>query len=400
MRRCSMITKFDSLYAGHIDMDNVGYAGTAVNDRRFPNEHLVTVFDKAQAMAQLMDRLGYDTFWTAEHHFQYEGYECIPNVLMLAVHLAQMTRRLRFGCGFNITPMWHPLRLAEDFAVADILTGGRVTFGVGRGYHTREVETFGSPLLDQAGNRELFEEQVDLIFKAFNNESFSHDGKHYTIPARVPYRGYDLKELTLVPRPLRLPVECWQPIQGGSERALEFMAKHGIQGLVGGGSAEGGAMHQVVLGWQKAHAKIGKHLGLGERMCFGFHFCIADSREEGIREAGKFYEENMKMFGELRLVRALSEAQIEIMRDPLQAPTAKLPRIEDAINAGGVLCGSPDQIIEHLKAIEKRYPGLDRISVSLSVGVPQSACLEQLERFATEVMPAFSKAKAREPAMA
>jgi hypothetical protein len=56
-----MITKFDSLYAGHIDMDNVGYAGTAVNDRRFPNEHLVTVFDKAQAMAQLMDRLGYDT---------------------------------------------------------------------------------------------------------------------------------------------------------------------------------------------------------------------------------------------------------------------------------------------------------------------------------------------------
>jgi alkanesulfonate monooxygenase SsuD/methylene tetrahydromethanopterin reductase-like flavin-dependent oxidoreductase (luciferase family) len=60
-----MITKFDSLYAGHIDMDHVGYAGTAVNDRRFPNKHLVTVFDKAQAMAQHIDRLGYDTFWTA-----------------------------------------------------------------------------------------------------------------------------------------------------------------------------------------------------------------------------------------------------------------------------------------------------------------------------------------------
>jgi len=184
-----MITKFDSLYAGHIDMDNVGYAGTAVNDRRFPNEHLVTTFDKAQAMAQLMDRLGYDTFWTAEHHFQYEGYECIPNVLMLAVHLAHVTRRLRFGCGFNITPMWHPLRLAEDFATADILTGGRVTFGVGRGYHSREVETFGSPLLDQPANRELFEEQVEIIFKAFNEESFSHQGKHYTLPPQVPYRA-------------------------------------------------------------------------------------------------------------------------------------------------------------------------------------------------------------------
>ena len=395
-----MITKFDSLFAGHVDMDNVGYGGIPVNERRLPDEQLTTVFDKAETMAKLMDRLGYSTFWMAEHHFQREGYECIPNVLMAALHLAHVTKNIKLGCGFNITPMWHPLRLAEDYATADILTKGRVVFGVGRGYHTREVETFGAPLLDQNANRELFEEQVDIIFKAFNEESFSHKGKHYTLPPEVPYRGYDLKELTLVPRPLRRPVECWQPIQGGSERALDFMAKHGIQGLVGGGSAEGGAMHSVVLKWQEAHARIGKQLELGERMCFGFHFYIADSREQGIREAAKYYEENMKMFGELRLVRALSDEQIEIMRDPKRAPTAKLPRIEDAINAGGVLCGSPEQIVEHLKALEKRYPGLDRVSVSLSVGVPKSACLEQLERFATEVMPAFQAARVREPALA
>jgi len=391
-----MITKFDSLFAGHIDMSDVGYGGVPVNDRRFPNEHLATVFDKAQAMAQLMDRLGYDTFWMAEHHFQYEGYECIPNVLMAALHLAHLTKHIRLGCGFNITPMWHPLRLAEDYATADILTGGRITFGVGRGYHTREVETFGSPLLDQPANRELFEEQVEIIFKAFNNESFSHRGKHYTLPPQVPYRGYTLEELTVVPRPLRLPVECWQPVQGGTQRALDFMAKHGIQGLIGGGSAEGGAMHKVVLDWQEAHARIGKHLQLGERLCFGFHFYIADTREQGIREAGKYYEENMKMFGELRLVRALSDEQIEIMRDRNRAPSAKLPRIEDAIAAGGVLCGSPAQIIEHLKSLERRYPGLERVSVSLSVGVPKAVALEQLERFGKEVMPAFTKAKTPE----
>jgi alkanesulfonate monooxygenase SsuD/methylene tetrahydromethanopterin reductase-like flavin-dependent oxidoreductase (luciferase family) len=391
-----MITKFDSLFAGHVDIDDVGYGGVPVNDRRYPNEHLATVFDKAQAMAQLMDRLGYDTFWMAEHHFQHEGYECIPNVLMMAVHLAQVTKRIRIGCGFNITPMWHPLRLAEDYATADILTGGRVTFGVGRGYHTREVETFGSPLLDQPANRELFEEQVEIIFKAFNNESFAHRGKHYTLPPRVPYRGYTLEELTVVPRPLRLPVECWQPVQGGTERALAFMARHGIRGLVGGGSAEGGAMHRVVLAWQEAHARLGKHLELGERLAFGFHFFIAESRAAGIREAAKYYEENMKMFGELRLVRALTDEQIEIMRDRTKAPFAKLPRIEDAIASGGFLCGTPDEIIEHLKALEKRYPGLDRVSVSLSVGVPKAVCLEQLERFATEVMPAFAAAKTPE----
>ena len=395
-----MITKFDSLFAGHVDLENVGYGGIPVNDRLYSNEHLASVFDKTEAMAKLMDRLGYDTFWMAEHHFQREGYECIPNVLMTALHLAHVTKRLRLGCGFNIAPMWHPLRLAEDYATADILSGGRITFGVGRGYHTREVETFGSPLLDQPANRELFEEQVDIIFKAFNEESFSHKGRHYTLPPEVPYRGYQLKELTLVPRPLRLPVECWQPIQGGSDRALDFMAKHGIKGLVGGGSAEGGAMHSVVLKWQEAHRKRGIDLELGERMCFGFHFYMADSREQGIREAAKYYEENMKMFGELRLVRALTEEQIEIMRDPLRAPTATLPRIEDAIKAGGFLCGSAEQFIEHLKALEMRYPGLDRVSVSLSVGVPKAACLEQLERFATEVMPAFAQPKPAEPALA
>jgi alkanesulfonate monooxygenase SsuD/methylene tetrahydromethanopterin reductase-like flavin-dependent oxidoreductase (luciferase family) len=204
-----MITKFDSLYAGHTDLDNVGYGGTPINGRRYPNAHLATALSKAEAMAKLMDGLGYNCFWLAEHHFQPEGTECIPNTILMGLHLAHRTKRIKIGCGFNITPMWHPLRLAEDFAVADILTGGRIVFGVGRGYHTREVETFGSPLRDQEANRALYEEQVEIIFKAFNNERFSHQGKHYTLPPAVPYRGYTLEELTLVPRPRKLPVECW-----------------------------------------------------------------------------------------------------------------------------------------------------------------------------------------------
>jgi alkanesulfonate monooxygenase SsuD/methylene tetrahydromethanopterin reductase-like flavin-dependent oxidoreductase (luciferase family) len=304
-----VITKFDSLFAGHIDMDNVGYGGTAVNDRRFPNEHLATVFDKAQAMAQLMDRLGYSTFWMAEHHFQPEGYECIPNVLMMAVHLAHVTARIQIGCGFNITPMWHPLRLAEDFATADILTGGRVTFGVGRGYHTREVETFGAPLLDQPANRELFEEQVEIIFKAFNTESFAHEGKHYTIPARVPYRGYDLKELSLVPRPVRLPVECWQPIVSASTRGIEFMLKHGIKGLVGGGAAI--MADGPIESYQRVAKAHGRNLALGEDLALGLTFRLGSSREQAAREIKPIYEEHVKMFAPLGFVPGLTPEQIE-----------------------------------------------------------------------------------------
>ena len=94
-------------------------------------------------VAKLLDQLGFYALWTAEHHFQHEGYECLPNLLLLNTYLATQTSNIKLGCAFNIVPMWHPLRLAEDYAMADILTGGRVIFGVGRGYQSREVETFG-----------------------------------------------------------------------------------------------------------------------------------------------------------------------------------------------------------------------------------------------------------------
>ncbi|HEU0073555.1 MAG TPA: LLM class flavin-dependent oxidoreductase [Dehalococcoidia bacterium] len=384
-----MITKFDSLFAGHVDMQDIGYAGTAVNDRRFSNEHLTTAFNKAEAIAQCMDRMGYDTFWLAEHHFQREGYECIPNIPLLIVHLAHLTQRIRLGCAFNVTPMWHPLRLAEDFATADILTGGRAVFGVARGYHTREVETFGAPLLDQESNRALFEEQVEIIFKAFNEESFSHHGKYYNIPADVPYRGYQMESITLVPRPLNRPVECWQPIQGGTARALDFMAKHGIKGTIGGGVAEGGAMDSVVLGYRDALARAGRETLPGSDLNIGFQFYIAGSEEEAMRDAAAFYEENTKIVGPLRLTRGLTEQQILDLSDPRRAPHADLPSIRKAAAAGSFLCGPPELVAEKLMSVAERYPGLERVTVSHPIGTPQRVITEQLEWFSRDVMPAF-----------
>jgi alkanesulfonate monooxygenase SsuD/methylene tetrahydromethanopterin reductase-like flavin-dependent oxidoreductase (luciferase family) len=388
-----MITKFDSSYVGTVDMEHLGYTGTPINERHYTSEQLAGALHKAVAYAKCMDGLGYNTFWMAEHHFQPEGTECIPNLLMMAMHLVNLTKSLKIGCGFNVVPMWHPLRLAEDYAMADILSGGRVIFGVARGYHTREVETFGAPLTDQDANRELFEEGCDVLFKAFEGKPFSHKGKYYTIPPEVPYRGYTLKEITLVPAPERLPVECWQPIQSGSERAFDFMAKHGISGVIGGGSAEGGAVERHMTAFQAAYARRGVKLEIGEKLALGFQFHIAKSREDGMREAAKYYEENMKMFGELRLVRALSDEQIAAMRDPKLAAVTKLPRIEDAVKAGGFLTGTPADIIEQLKAVEKRFPGLDRVVCSLPLGTPLAVALEQLNRMATEVMPAFRSAK-------
>ncbi len=141
----------------------------------YSDERLREAFFTARDVAQLMDELGFDVLWTAEHHFQREGYEVFPNLIQLGLWLATQTKRLKFGCAFNVLPMWHPIRMAEDYAMADIVTDGRVVLGVGRGYHTREVESFGAPLLDAEKNRELFEEQLrlaaDLLQRASRSTS-------------------------------------------------------------------------------------------------------------------------------------------------------------------------------------------------------------------------------------
>jgi alkanesulfonate monooxygenase SsuD/methylene tetrahydromethanopterin reductase-like flavin-dependent oxidoreductase (luciferase family) len=204
--------------------------------------------------------------------------------------------------------MWHPLRRAEDFATADILTGGRTIFGVGRGYHTREVETFGAPMSSQEANRELFEEQVEIIFKALNEESFSHRGKHYTLPPRDPYRGHELEKLTLVPRPIHRPVECWQPIVSANPRGLDFMVRHGIKGAVGGGAATMQA--GPITGYRDAAARAGTELALGEDLRLGLHFHLAKTREQAVHEITPICEEHVKMLAPLGFVPALTSEQI------------------------------------------------------------------------------------------
>ena len=244
-----MITKFGSLYAGHVDLDDLGFDGPAVNDRWLSDERLASVFEKAEAIAKTLDGGGFDTMWLAEHHFQREGYECIPNILMLALHLSHLTQRIKFGCGFNITPMWHPLRACGGLRHGGSPDGeGGSSSALGVGITRERSRCSTAPLRDNDANRRLFDEQVEVIFKALHETAFSHRGEHYTIPPPVPYRGYELEDLTLVPPPRSRPVECYQPIVSANPHSLDKMTKYGIKGMIGGGAAAGGAHDATVTG--------------------------------------------------------------------------------------------------------------------------------------------------------
>jgi alkanesulfonate monooxygenase SsuD/methylene tetrahydromethanopterin reductase-like flavin-dependent oxidoreductase (luciferase family) len=377
-----MIKRFHVLYVGQIDLDNIGLSGTPANERRYPNERLSEVFFTARHIAQVMDELGFHAFWTAEHHFQREGYECLPNLIQLGLWLATQTKRLKFGCAFNILPMWHPIRLAEDYAMADIVTDGRIIMGVGRGYHTREVETFGAPLLDADANRAYFEEGLRLLLACFNEESFHFKGKYFECPPPVPYRGYNLTDITVVPRPKYRPVEIWMPVASG--KTIGMMAKYGLKAMVTLNGEK--ILDDVIRAYRAACAEHGQTKQLGEDVIWGAGLCLAKSEEDAIRLIEPSHDERYKWFAPFGFVRYADE-QGRTWGTP-GAP-ARTPSLRDGIQQKAWFCGPPSQVIDGIKSIEAKYPGLEDFMIHWAEGLPPKAFEEQLHWFAQDVMPAF-----------
>jgi alkanesulfonate monooxygenase SsuD/methylene tetrahydromethanopterin reductase-like flavin-dependent oxidoreductase (luciferase family) len=382
--RETMIKRFHVLFVGQLDLDNIGLEGTPANERRYSNDRFAEVFWTARRIARVMDETGYHALWTAEHHFQHEGYECLPNLIQLGLWLATQTERLKFGCGFNVLPMWHPLRLAEDYAMADIVTGGRVIMGVGRGYHSREVETFGGPLLDAEKNREVFEEGVQLMLKAFNEESFSFHGKHFTCPPEVDYRGYKMKEITLVPRPIHTPVPIYMPIANG--KTIDMMAKYGLKAMVVLNGEK--ILDDVVRAYHEACVKYGQQKQLGEDLVWGAGLYLAKDQEEAIRKVEPAHDERYKWFAPFGFVRYADEHG-RTWGTP-GAP-AKIPSLRDGVQQKAWFCGSPQQVIDGIKSIEAKYPGMEDFMVHWAEGLSPADFEEQLRWFARDVMPAFTE---------
>jgi alkanesulfonate monooxygenase SsuD/methylene tetrahydromethanopterin reductase-like flavin-dependent oxidoreductase (luciferase family) len=379
-----MIKKFHVLYVGQIELDNVGLQGTPANDRLYSDERLAEAFFTARDVAQLMDELGFDTLWTAEHHFQREGYEVFPNLIQLGLWLATQTKRLKFGCAFNVLPMWHPIRMAEDYAMADIVTDGRVVLGVGRGYHSREVESFGAPLLDADKNREFFEEQLRLLLACFNEQSFHFKGKYYEAPPPVEYRGYQLKDITLVPRPKHLPVEIWMPVASG--KTIDMMAQYGLKAMVTLNGEK--ILDDVVRAYHAACAKHGRNKELGEDMIWGAGVYLANSREEAIRKLEPAHDERFKWFAPFGFVRYADEHG-RTWGSP-GAPTT-VPKLSDGVKQKAWFCGPPAEVIDGIKSIEAKYPGLEHFMIHWAEGLSPKEFKDQLRWFAKDVMPAFKR---------
>src|SRR5262245_22780756 len=154
--------------------------------RRIP---LNTVSQRALARIEIMDRTGYDCVWLAEHHFN--TYSVCPSINVMATHVAARTQTLRIGMAVSLAAFYHPLRLAEEVAMVDVLSGGRVNWGAGRGFDRTEFETFGVPV-EESSDR--FRESVEIVLAAWRQE-------------RVTYRGrfWSYEGIEVLPKPLQSP---------------------------------------------------------------------------------------------------------------------------------------------------------------------------------------------------
>src|ERR1700742_5207955 len=155
-------------------------------DRSVP---LNSVYQTALERFSIMDKSGYDAVWLAEHHFS--SFSVCPSVHMMGTLAAARTTRLRIGTAVSLAPFYHPMRLAEEVALLDMLSGGRVNWGAGRGFAPSEFKAFGVPPEESA---ERFREAVDIVLKAWTEERFSFKGAHFSVD-----------DIELLPKPLQRP---------------------------------------------------------------------------------------------------------------------------------------------------------------------------------------------------
>src|SRR5882757_7625674 len=142
----------------------------------WPGRHgpLEEVYARALERIEIMDRGGFDAVWLAEHHFT--TFSVCPSVHMLGTLAAARTQRLRIGTAVSLAALYHPLRLAEEVALLDVLTGGRVNWGAGRGFEPAEFAAFGVPMEETAPR---FREAVEVVLAAWTNERLTFHGKYW-----------------------------------------------------------------------------------------------------------------------------------------------------------------------------------------------------------------------------
>lgn len=312
-------------------------------ERRVP---LQEVYRRALQRVDIMDRGGYDAVWLAEHHFS--TYSVCPSVHLMGMHIADRTEHIRIGTGVSLAAFYHPLRLAEEVALLDNLSGGRVNWGAGRGFDRVEMENFNVPM-DESYAR--FRENFDIVMQAWREGTLTHEG-HF----------HRFNDVEVLPKPLQDPLPVW--LAASTENAISWAAEQG---------------HAILMDPHSTHAEIGDKRAL-------FNTIIAD--------------QGHAMSQDIPVARLLAIAETDAKAEAVaragaewtvggyasgkqggppseQSPEERVERYVDDV----IIHGSPAKVVEQLHALNEE--------IDMSYLLASILSHETFMRLTDEVLPEF-----------
>lgn len=300
------------------------------------------------------ESIGFDGAWIPEHHGAEDGYMPSPLVALAAV--AARTRTIKLGTAIALAPLYHPVRFAEECAVLDILSNGRLEMAVAIGYRRREAQAYGVEFSTRGRRTDEF---LEIVRRLWAGETFSYQGKYF-----------NLTNASIVPTPIRARIPLY--LGGFTDKALERTAKYG-DGYFGN-------MEICELYAEKLRA-CGKDPANGRVRIQGLFVLVAHDPEKAMREVAPFFHYVNNSYGVwLTEDRASTGFSDEVMLQPMTL---------EAFKASGILrILTPDQAIEMFNRMLTKAP-VEHFMMMLPAGMPASKLAEYAQVFANEVMPAF-----------
>ncbi|WP_219893451.1 LLM class flavin-dependent oxidoreductase [Aquisediminimonas profunda] len=358
-------------------------------------------------IAQYVDELGYYGIGFTEHHLSVEGMTCSISPQMLGLHLSHYTKSLKFGALGHVLPVHDPLRVAAEIAMLDQMTQGRAFAGFARGVQTRWINSMAQHRLSLADNitnpqqydddrRKLYYENLEIILKAWDNDTFSHKGEFWTLPSPktawpaqkmsrdMGGRGMDadgnLVEIGIAPAMYnRKRPTMFEPFSV-SEKSIETAAANGLIPI--GIMCDPEIVAEQVIAAQRGWAAAGVDTKPGQNLGFARYMVVADTDEQ----AREWAEEAMFEWSYFFAQFGFNAVMARKGEDYNTIPAA----VDEFIRRGILYCGSPDTVNRQLEAALKVMPVDYLWLFTANELLAQPKMMRNLELMSTKVFPNFT----------
>ena len=304
------------------------------------------LYSEVIAQAELAESLGYDTFWVAEHHFH--EYGVVPNPAVMLAALAQRTTTLKLGTAISILTFHHPLTVAENYAMVDVLSGGRLVYGVGSGYLAHE---FAGYAVDPAEKRDRFDENLAAVRRLLSGERVSAAGRFHTIDqVQLNVRPLQ-REVPLYVAILRKEAAYFVGRQGHNMLCVPYASLDRFEDIA-----------DLIAEFRRGRAEAG--MPAGENACaVTLHTHVAETDAEAREHA----EAPFNLYVDTRLY-------------------ARKSTYDDAMRNGLHLFGSVETVTDRLVALHAM--GVDHVMTLQNFGLlPQARVRASMQRLMQKVMP-------------